>query len=360
MKRCAVLVMVVSALTACTSSSSRDIHTGKPETTVATAPAHATKTSESARSKETIAIGRERDEHFREIDREDPSSPTQTSSAAPLPSASDDTPESTVSDDSNCEYPPTLRSGGSDPIGGYVVDTAPQWPFRGLVQLWPGGDWQPYWYVRYLAVGVGADGCLTLSEAGQVPLPGEWAIDCIGQVAMTVHSQQGIEVGGLPSVSEGSFFLPWGAEPVWRAHPSEALIDEARGRTSNIEYDNFGDSLFLESDAQRSSYEIRSPPWSQSPGWTVRARHDGPLVLVTAQPAHLECFSGVSWLSEATTGRILACGGNTLATTYVSGVTQQVYQLRLPISREFEDYIECGLRLDLWHLADEFRYWDQS
>lgn len=355
MKRYAALAVIVWALAACTSSSTRGVNGEEPETAVAETFAHVSKSNESITSKETISGGQHGDEYFGEIDNQGGSSDARILSS----SISDETASSVVLHDSGCNYPATLRGSGGDPVDGYVVDTAPQWPFEGVVQLWPGGDWQPYWYVRYLAVTVGANGCVSFSEAGQVPLPGEWAIDCIGQIAMTVHLDRGIEVGGASGVSEGSFFLPWGAEPVWRAYPSETLIEEARSRMSNIKYENVGDLLFLESNVQRSSYEIRSPPWPQSRGWTVRARHDGPLVLVTAQPAHLECFSGVSWLSEAQTGRVLACGGNTFATTYVSVSIQQAGRFRLPISGEFENYIECGLRLDLWRLADEFRYWDQ-
>ena len=351
MKLCAVLASLCLTLVACTGGNGRNAAAGNPE-----AVSESAIVAESGQSDaQADAGGPAASDASHSLGA---SSPMSTDSS---PGASNDSLSGSAaagtSKESNCQYPPRPEYSGTDPIGGHVVDAAPEWPFEGLVQLWPGGDWEPYWFVRYLAVSSDPDGCLSLSETAQVPLPGEWAVDCIGQIAMAVHADEGIEVGGRPDASDGSFFLPWGGKPMWLAQPSEMLIDEARHRASNIEFANSGDLLVLESGAQQESYEVRSPPWPRSPGWTVRARHDGPLLLVTVQPAHLECFSGVSWLSEVATGSVLACGGNTMATAYVPGSSAQAVEPMLPRPSGFDDYIECGLRLDLWQLAENFRYW---
>lgn len=359
MKRRLVSAVMALALMACTNTSERDSNARDLVDATYTAPVSVTSPDEPGTVGGTFPAESEDGEFDESPGREDRPSVVESSPETSTPAASGSASDAGVAEASGCDYPPSDWSSDADPIGGHEVHTAPPLPFEGLVQLWPGGDWRPHWFVRYLSVGLDANGCLSLSEAGQVPLPDEWpdewAIDCIGKIAMAVHPGEGVEVGGAAGVSDGSYLLPWGGEPVWRAQPSEALAEEMRRRESNVSVGGAGDVLVLEADGQAESYEMRSPPWPQSPGWDVRARHDGPLVLVTAQPAHLECFSGVSWLSEAATGRVLACGGNTMATAYVSGGTAYAEELVLPRSREFDDYIECGLRLDLWQLAKSLR-----
>ena len=373
MRWCAVLAAAAVALLGCTTeddhggvAGGRDAHS---EATLAPAAGLSEPDSAGADSSATDA----RDEAGGGLVGDDASgseedaaasSGTTSGSGVSAPAAEQSSPDAvthSAGDGSQaparCRYPHVPESKwASDPINSYQVAEAPALPFEGVVQLWPGGDWEPYWFVRYLPVGLDADGCLSLGQVVQVPLPGEWAIDCIGKIEMVHHSGEGVEIGGIPGVSDGSFFVPWGGEPMWSAAPSAALIDAAQNEASNVAFSAEGDVLVLESGTQRETYEIRSPPWPQSPGWNIRVRHDGPLVQVSAQPAHLECFSGVLWLSDAATGQLLACGGNTRATAYVSVSGDRPAILSLPNPRAFHDYITCGLRLDLSSLSERTRY----
>lgn len=69
------------------------------------------------------------------------------------------------------------------------------------------------------------------------------------------------------------------------------------------------------------SYAMRDLVRSDGVRWSVQARHDGELCLLTVHPAHLPCYSGVTWLSLADTGELVACGSNTGTTSSNTGAT---------------------------------------
>ncbi len=113
----------------------------------------------------------------------------------------------------------------------------------------------------------------------------------------------------------------------------------------------------------------------------MQARHDGELFVMTVHSAHLECMSGVSWLSWAHTGDLgrarigevrhhdavglqvprafaaayprgpLAfCGANTAATAFVAPDAPDG-DLVLPDPDAVGTYTSCPVRMDLSHLG---------
>ena len=218
---------------------------------------------------------------------------------------------------------------------------APSWPFKGVVQLWSyGGE---AWWLRYWSQ------TLDLDVMPQVPLPG-LEIDCLGAVGLVARGERGIEVGGAPGAVSGSFLVRWGESAQRLEEPSDALLAEIDARPSTLKAGAIGDEVWLEADGQRTSYAMRRPPRAAGEWWRVQARHDGGLLVMSVHPANHECFSGVTWLADAATGEVVACGANTWATRFVGPYGIAARELVLPAPGEVGSYLACGARLDLTHI----------
>ena len=241
----------------------------------------------------------------------------------------------------------------------FVSASAPQWPFRGLVQLWPVGyrsEEAVYegesvsglvvkWALRYWSWDPAMD------SYPQVELTG-MEISCLGRVALVVHGERGIEVGGAPGAVNAAFFVPWGGTARRAEEPSEQLLAAgvARGGPSNVAVSTGGDLVHLGEGPDARSYAMRDPLRAEGSRWDVRARHDGDLFTLSAFPAHLECYSGITWLSLAATGDSVGCGANTAATVFVSPPQHPTGELVLPHPTEMGTYLSCAPPLDLGDL----------
>jgi len=233
----------------------------------------------------------------------------------------------------------------------FASGPAPVWPFHGLVQLWPvvgyvqrEGQWEARadWTLRYWGWDAGAQ------SYAQVALPG-LRIDCIGQVAL-VHDERGVVVGGPPGAANATFMVPWGGLAEEATTPSATLSQAGRAGASNVAVVSEGDWVRLGSGREQRSYAMRDPARTSGSRWDVRARHDGELFLLTVHPAHLPCYSGVTWLSLAATGEPVACGANSAATAFVSPPGSSPGGLVLPEPEQMDSYLSCGPQLDLTHL----------
>ena len=222
----------------------------------------------------------------------------------------------------------------------FVAGPAPPWPFKGLVQLWynPWGE-APGWGLRYWSWDQAAETYPT------VELPG-LEIDCLGQIALVSHGEYGIEIGGAPGAASDAYWIEWGTE-AQLANPSAELLEEARSRPSTVAVRTDGDWVHLGTGSGMRSYAMRDPVRPDGERWRVQARHDGELFLVTVHPAHLPCYSGVSWLSLAETGDVVVCGANTAATVFVSPPGEPLGDLLLPDPAATGTYLSCAPELDL-------------
>ena len=222
---------------------------------------------------------------------------------------------------------------------------APQWPFVGVVQLWTwqvsrpevSSDADQGWSLRYW----GLDS--TDGSQAQVPLAG-FEPECLGRVALVSHGLDGVEVGGSGG---DSLVVPWGGEAQQLDAPSPLLTAQIRERSSNVAVSVTGDVVTLGSGDAVVDYAMRVPPRVEGEWWRVQARHDGDLFVMTVHPAHLECFSGVTWLSIAATGEVVACGANTWATRFVAPDDRRSGELVLPDPEDVGTYLGCAPRLDL-------------
>ncbi|WP_419554120.1 hypothetical protein [Candidatus Poriferisodalis sp.] len=231
----------------------------------------------------------------------------------------------------------------------FVEGSAPQWPFSGVVQLWANssgtvsGGAGAVWWLRYWSEGLDAE------ALPQVPLPG-LAIDCLGGVGLVSHGESGIEVGGMVGAASGSYLVRWG-EPARRLEgPSEELVSEIHERPSTIEIDSAGDVVTLAASGRRVFYEMRTPARQAGDWWRVQVRLDSELLIVSVHPANHECFSGVTWLVDGSSGDVVGCGANTWATRFVAPDDYPVGELVLPDPDDVGTYLECGARLDLTHI----------
>ena len=280
-------------------------------------------------------------------------SPTSTTEVAPAPTAGNgDSPgliaeAAETSTTTVIESTPTSTAGPRPEWPRFLEGSAPAWPFRGLVQLWHGayeelGQQQSGWMLRYWSWDPSAQG------HSQVPLRG-LEIDCLGQVALVVHGERGVEIGGAPAAVNGAYWVDWGgdARPV---APSELLLESVALRPSNVAVNTEGDWVRIGLDSQKQSYAMRDPVRSDGRRWVVQARHDGDLFLMTVHPSHLPCYSGVSWLSVAESGEFVTCGANTAATAYVSPSEPTKDDLVLPSPEWMGTYLSCAPRFDISNL----------
>ena len=234
----------------------------------------------------------------------------------------------------------------------FVEGAAPGWPFHGVVQLWPDYDivrdadgeavgLELSWSLRYWSWDASEDRSYPLVE-----LPG-LGIECLGQVAL-VHDEHGVEVGGASGAASTAFHVPWGGTARELAGPSDVLLAEAASRSSSVAVASVGDWVRLGSGGAQRSYAMRDPVRPGGERWRVQARHDGELFMLTVHPAHLPCYSGVTWLSLAATGEFVMCGANSAATAFVTPAEAGLGELVLPDPAQMGDYLSCAAQLDLY------------
>ena len=241
---------------------------------------------------------------------------------------------------------------------------APEWPFVGVVQLWRhdhtahrydddlfvDGSAAAEWWLLYLGIDAPAG---RYGQHSAVPLPG-LTIECLGRIALVSHGADGLEVGGSAGDASGSVVIPWGDRALPAGEPSAALLDEARARPSNVPSGTQGDVVTVGADAQQERYAMRMPPRSEGNWWQAQVRHDGELLVLNVQPAHLPCLNGVTWVSDAVTGQVLACGANTPATRLVAPGDRPAGSLALPDPEAVGGVLDCVARLDLPYLARQY------
>ena len=216
---------------------------------------------------------------------------------------------------------------------------APEWPFSGLIQLWYSGDSESHWFLRYW------HWHSTGTVDAEVWLPG-FETDCLGQTAVVLHGPDGIEVGTTDGTDPSTYWLTWngGAHPTQQ--PTEQLTTEAATRASNIETRTEGDLLHLAVGDQSQTYSLREPVRPDGQRWIAQARHDGDVLIITVHPAHMPCFSGVTWLSHAPTGELLGCGSSTHVVRFVSPTPTNHDNLVLPDGDALGTYLSCAPPLD--------------
>lgn len=233
----------------------------------------------------------------------------------------------------------------------------PSWPFHGVVQLWPEvdyvrdddgeGPWRVVvsWWLRYWSWEA------TSHERGHYPvveLPG-LRVECLGGVALAVD-EHSVEVGGAPGATNITMRVPWGQLAREEPEPSERLLNEAASRPSNVAVVTEGDWVHVGSGGKQRSYAMRHPARASGAFWEAQARHDGELFMLTVHPAHLPCYSGVTWLSIAETGEFVMCGANSAATAFIAPPSAQLAELVLPDPNQTGDYLSCAAQLDLHHI----------
>lgn len=231
--------------------------------------------------------------------------------------------------------------------------TMPDHPFEGIVQLRWSVDYRDdamyfsgetregwhLWFYEYVHSGVDEGW-----KVGLVPLP-DLVIDCVGDVGLVSHGAGGIEIGGSLDSVGAAFLVPWGGVPLRLETPSPELVEEIKLRPSNVVVSSVGDVVYVSSGGDQARYVLRAQARSDGEVWKVQARHDGDVFVMTVHPARHECFSGVTWLSVAETGDLLACGADTAATRYVNSEGSKTGGLELPGADDLPEYLECAYPL---------------
>ena len=237
---------------------------------------------------------------------------------------------------------------------------APEWPFVGVVQLWrhdyTAGHYAEdifidgsaaQWWLLYLGLDA------PTGRHAAVPLPG-LTIECLGRIALVSHGAHGLEVGGSVGVASGSVMIPWGQAALPVGEPSAVLLDEARSRTSNVPFSIRGDVVTVGAGVQQQHYAMRTPSRLDGDWWQAQVRHDGALLVMSVQPSHLRCLNGVTWVSDAVTGQVLACGADTPATRLVAARGRTAGDLVFPDPEIAGGVLDCAARLDLPWLAQQY------
>lgn len=228
--------------------------------------------------------------------------------------------------------------------------------FAELVQLMP--LIEPYrdidlkqpirWALIYTGLALDDGRCISGTRLGTVTLPDEFSVECVGETSAVIHPDTALEIGD----TSNSVWRKNGDEVVWRESPSPALVSAILNRRLDVPVALSGDRVDV-ADAGRLL--VRSPPWPDSPGWEVQTMRAGSLLLVTAQPAHLACFSGVTWAFDVSTGELITCGANTMATVVARADTNADGfgsaagwpEMQLPSPGRVPDYLACAARFDL-------------
>ena len=221
------------------------------------------------------------------------------------------------------------------------AEALPEWPFEGLVQLaWTGASWRgegrwQLWFYQWTDSGVGRGWTV-----GRIPLP-DLSIACVGDIGLISRGPDGIELGGPAGSVSASFLVPWGGAPRQLDAPSDELLAEIQSRPSNVDAEVTGDIVSISHGGASVRFALRDPARSEGNWWDIQARHDGDVFVVTVHPANHPCFSGVTWLSAAATGEILACGTDTAATQFIASDTQATRPLVLPKAEEYPVVLSC-------------------
>lgn len=221
------------------------------------------------------------------------------------------------------------------------TETLPEWPFEGLVQLaWTGATWREdgRWQLRFYQwtdSGVGRGWTV-----GEVPLP-DLSIACVGDVGLVSHGLAGLEVGGPAGSVSPTYFVPWGGVPELFDAPSGELLAEIGSRPSNVDADVSGDIVSISHRDASVRFALREPARSEGDWWNIQARHDGDVFVVTVHPSNHPCFSGVTWMSAAASGEMLACGTNTAATKFIASDTEATGPLVLPHADDYQTVLSC-------------------
>ena len=221
------------------------------------------------------------------------------------------------------------------------TEALPEWPFEGLVQLaWTGATWREdgRWQLRFYQwtdSGVGRGWTV-----GEIPLP-DLSIACVGDVGLISHGPDGLEVGGPAGSVSPSYFVPWGGVPERLDAPSGELLAEIGSRPSNVDADVSGDIVSIGHGDASVRFALREPARSEGDWWNIQARHDGDVFVVTVHPGNHPCFSGVTWMSAAASGEMLACGTNTAATKFIASDTEATGPLVLPDAGDFRTVLSC-------------------
>ncbi|WP_419839673.1 hypothetical protein [Candidatus Poriferisodalis sp.] len=198
-----------------------------------------------------------------------------------------------------------------------------------------GADDESVWRVRYW------HWPSTHIDGSEVLLRG-FETDCVGQTSVVVHGSDGIEIGVSDGNAQSSYWLAWGETAHATEAPTEELINEAATRASNVEVRTEGDLLHLAIGEQSQTYVLREPVRTDGQRWIAQARHDGDVLVITVHPAHLPCFSGVTWLSDARTGELVGCGASTHVVRFVSPTPPSDYGLVLPDPDAFGTYLDLS------------------
>lgn len=228
--------------------------------------------------------------------------------------------------------------------------------FAELVQLMPlidrsgraHSDQPVRWALIRTGLALDDDRCVSGTSLGTVALPEDFSVECVGPTSAVVHDDGALEVGDTAN----AVWIAADDGVEWRDNPSTLLAGAILDRRLDVPVTLLGDTVSI---AEAGSLQVRSPPWPDSPGWEVQTVRAGSLLLVTAQPAHLLCFSGVTWAFDVSTGELIACGANTMATAVARadtntdgfGSTAGWPEMRLPRPEDVPDYLECAARLNL-------------
>lgn len=232
------------------------------------------------------------------------------------------------------------------------TEALPEWPFEGLVQLaWTGATWREdgRWQLRFYQwtdSGVGRGWTV-----GEIPLP-DLSIACVGDVGLVAHGPEGLEIGGPAGSVSPSYFVPWGGVPERLDAPSGELLAEIGSRPSNVDADVSGDIVSIGHGDASVRFALREPARDDGDWWNIQARHDGDVFVVTVHPSNHPCFSGVTWMSAAASGEMLACGTDTAATKFIASDTEATGPLVLPDADDYQMVLSCPYPLS--HLTLEY------
>ncbi|WP_420436231.1 hypothetical protein [Candidatus Poriferisodalis sp.] len=338
-------------LTACATTAERVAEATEPTVNASTTPRSEAATTLSSPSSETIKPAR--DTSVRSGDEYvDQTGEEETYARDERAAQVTEEPALTVAPELSREPLPTIEAGSR--VTWTDDETLPEWPFEGLVQLaWTDVRWgeEGRWHLRFYRwtdSGVGRGWTV-----GVIPLP-ELSIACVGDVGLVSHGLDGIELGGPAGSVSASFLVPWGGAPERLKAPSDALLAEIRSRPSNADAEVTGDIVSISHADTSVRFVLRRPTRIEGDWWNIQARHDGDVFVVTVHPANHPCFSGVTWLSAAATGEMLACGTNTAATKFIVPDIQAAGPLVLPAADEYRTVLSCP-----YPLGPGFTVWGQ-
>lgn len=337
-------VVLAVALAGCATADNSVTETTEPSVSASTSVPPKTATTLSTPGIESVeptrdALVQRGDEHVEEADEDKTHSSDEE--AAQVPQNPAPTSEAKPSRE------PLLSIESGSRRTWVDAEALPEWPFEGLVQLaWTGASWRgegswQLWFFQWTDSGVGRGWTI-----GQIPLP-DLSIPCVGDIGLISRGPDGIEFGGPAESVSTSYLVPWGGAPERLDAPSEELLAEIRSRPSNVDAEVTGDIVSIHYADASVRFALRGQARNEGDWWNIQARHDGDVFVVTVHPANHPCFSGVTWLSAAATGEMLACGTDTAATRFIAPDNQTAGPLVLPAADEYPGVLSCPYPLDL-------------